>query len=123
MAHKYTPEQLLGFPFQELPGNPPEHKIINNYKAENGELIKVRAGAVMTVYNDAMLMDAIKGKGWYKASYRRDASKPPDPREVFMMWVYQLACVLYGGPPDIERYMPCEHRGVRFEAGVGRVEP
>jgi len=123
MAHKYTPEQLLGFPFQELPGNPPEHKIINNYKAENGDRFKIQAGAVMMVYNDALMMDAIEGKGTFKSLYRGGASNPPTPMQVRMMYVYELACVLYGGPPDIERFMPCEHRGVRFEAGVGRVEP
>jgi len=123
MAHKYTPESLLGFPFQELPGNPPEHKIIDNYLAEDGTVFKIRARAVAMVYNDALMVNAIEGKGAYKAHYRASASKPPTPMQVRMMYVYQLACALYGGPPDIERYMPCEHRGVRFEARVGRVEP
>lgn len=125
MAHKYTPESLLGFPFQELPGNPPEHKIINLYGEEgpNGSLTKIRAGAVAMVFNDAMMMDAIEGQGAYKAYYRASAGKPLTPMQMRMMHVYQLACILYGGPPNIERYMPCEHRGVRFEVGVGRVEP
>lgn len=107
----------MGFPFQDLPGSPSPHKILEEFEFPDGTTYKIKAGAVMMVYNDRLLMNAL--------GHQEPVPMIPrtDHRHLLQDYVLKMAIKLYGGPPDIERYMPCEHRGIRFEAGVGRVEP
>ena len=56
-----TMDSLVDMPFVLLPGKPQNHKVM----AHTDGGIKVRAGAVQTVWNDMLLMDAIGGVGSY----------------------------------------------------------
>jgi hypothetical protein len=50
-------ESLVGIPFLQLPGKPPQHQVC--FVSREG--VKVRVEAVEMVFNDALLMDAING--------------------------------------------------------------
>jgi hypothetical protein len=71
----------LGRPFVIAPGYPPQHRVV--WKFQDGT--KLRAGDVMQVWNDALLMEAIEGKG----SYLKTAKE----METRALWVAEM---LYG---------------------------
>ena len=56
----FSPDELVGKPFVILPGNPPDHKVVSAWRGE-----KVRAGGVMQVWNDALLICSIEGGDAY----------------------------------------------------------
>jgi hypothetical protein len=74
-------DQHVGRPFVIAPGNPPDHKVA--WDLADGT--KMRIGGVMQAWNDALLMDAINGRG----SYRKHA----DTMSIKALWVGEL---LYG---------------------------
>jgi hypothetical protein len=80
MREKCDPH--VGRPFVIAPGNPPEHKAV--WEFEDGT--KMRAGHVMQVWNDALLMDAIEGRPGAFAEHA-------EPNAKRCLW---LAEMLYG---------------------------
>lgn len=80
-------ESLVGTPFQQLPGKPPQHKVLG--QTSDGHPIRV--SDVEMAWNDAWLMDQINGEGDYEASLVGD----PDPISIRTLEVYRLAKELY----------------------------
>lgn len=83
-------ESLVGTPFERLPGEPPQHKVIG--RTSDG--IPIRVQDVEMVFNDAALMDQISDYGTDGPLYR-DTIKETQ-REV-----YELAIKLYGRDPSV----------------------
>lgn len=64
---KVNPESLVGAPFVCLPGRPPDHKVLRTF-VHGGKEVKLRVRDVETVWNDAALIDAVRGAGEYETS-------------------------------------------------------
>lgn len=62
---KAAMDSLIGMPFMLLPGCPPDHVICGEVKRDS---TKIQANAVMQVFNDMLLIDAVEGSGAYKTS-------------------------------------------------------
>lgn len=56
-------DDLVGRPFVTLPGSDAEHRVLGEYGG-----VKIRSGAVMQVFNDMLLIDAIRGAGKFRST-------------------------------------------------------
>ncbi len=77
--------QMVGSPFIQLPGEPPQHKVLFISKCGN----KIKVEHVEMVYNDAMLCDAI-------SDYGKDGPLYKDTIEGLQLEVYNYAIEAYG---------------------------
>lgn len=81
-------EELLGSPFERLPGDLPDHKVL---KVIDGH--KIHVSEVEMVWNDSKLMDHVMGQGYY----RKRLELKSDWRSQIQIAVLDLAESLYGG--------------------------
>lgn len=77
-------KQLIGTPFIQLPGNPPDHQVL--FISTCGR--KIRVKHVEQVYNDMLLCDAI-------SDYGRDGPLYKDTIEGLQLEIYNHAVEAY----------------------------
>ena len=81
MQQRPMAEDFIGLPFMLLPGRPADHAVVATTK----DGTKVRARQIEGIFNDALLLNALKGVGVYEKTCN-----------TFWLEVLSLAETLYG---------------------------